>query len=90
MTKHIWANLPVKDIERSRAFLDAQDFKRNTGFNSGEQLASLLFDNFGVHFFPEETFKTPADSEVADVKSGSEILSTLSAKSKETFNKEGL
>jgi predicted lactoylglutathione lyase len=85
MTKQIWANLPVKNVEQTRIFFKALDFKPNTAHdNGGDQLASFLIgdDDFIIHFFSEDNFKNAAETDVADVKEGSEILFTLSAASR--------
>jgi predicted lactoylglutathione lyase len=89
MTKQIWANLPVKNVEKTRVFFKALGFKLNKGFDNGEQLASFLFgeNNFVVHFFPHKTFKTASDNGIANTKEVSEILFTLSAESMKEVDK---
>ncbi|HLA57055.1 MAG TPA: VOC family protein [Flavobacterium sp.] len=82
--KQIWANLGVKDVERTWEFYNALGFKRNTGFDNGKTLASFLIgdDDFVVHFFPIDHLKQAMAGELADLKQGNEIMFTLSAESK--------
>lgn len=85
MTNQIWANMPVKDVERARRFFKTIGFRINEEHDNGDKLASFMVGegNFIIHFFPENAFKTVAEHEVADAKKGNEILFSLSAGSRE-------
>ena len=80
----IWANLPVKDVEKTRDFYTRLGFKSNEGHNKAKELCSFLVgdDDFVVHFFDEAPFKESTGGEVADLTKGSEIMFTLWAESK--------
>ena len=84
MTKQIWANLAVRDVGRTRKFFTDLGLKLNVGYDSGDQLASILFgdDDFVVHFFPESTLKRAADTAIVDARNESEVLFTLSAETR--------
>ena len=73
----IWANLSVKNADRSREFYNKLGLTPN-GPNNDPKLASFKFgkDNFVIHFFQEESIKeylAPWEN------SNNEIMFTLSA-----------
>lgn len=49
----IWANLGVKDVEKTGNFYTSLGFKSNEGCNKTKELTSFLIgnNNFVVHFF---------------------------------------
>lgn len=50
---------------------------------------SFLFsdDEFVIHFFEKEKLKTSLEGEISDLSQGNEIIFTLSAESKDEFDK---
>lgn len=84
MKTKIWANLGVKNVEKSRAFYTKLGFEKNAGLESDE-LASFLFgeDNFVIHFFKEDSLKKGMKGELADLSKGNEVIFTMSAETKE-------
>lgn len=84
-TKQIWANLAVKDLERTHEFYTKLGFKPNGKFSKEHGLVSFLVgeDDFVVHFFLEENLKAAMGGEIADLDNGNEIMFTLSADSRE-------
>lgn len=84
MKTKIWANLGVKNVEKSRAFYTKLGFEKNAGHESDE-LASFLFgeDNFVIHFFKEDSLKKGMKGELADLSKGNEVIFTISAETKE-------
>ena len=85
MTKEIWLNLPVKDLEKSKAFFAAIGFSLNTKFGNSDVSASLLVGtkNVAIMLFAEHFFKSFVQGEVADTTKGSEVLISIDAESKE-------
>lgn len=83
--RQIWANLSVKDLERTHEFYTTLGFKPNGKFSKENGLASFLVgqDEFVVHFFSEKSFKPSLGGEIADLKNGNEVMFTLSADSRE-------
>lgn len=85
--KSIWANLAVKNVERTRRFYTELGFKPNPQTQNNTELASFLIgeNDFAVHFFSceSEQFKTSFGSKIADLKQGNEVMFTLSASSRE-------
>ncbi|RZL45206.1 MAG: glyoxalase [Pedobacter sp.] len=86
-TRMIWANLAVSDLERTTKFYTDLGFKPN-GTNGSNELVSFTFgdDNFIVNFFTEERLKDGTKMELADLKSGNEVIFSLSADSREEID----
>lgn len=79
-TKQIWANLAVKDLERTTKFYTELGFKPN---GRNHELTSFVFgdNNFAIHFFLKEELEKFVP-ELADLTNGNEIIFSLSATSK--------
>jgi uncharacterized protein len=82
VTKKIWANLAVNDLERTSKFYTAIGFKQNadskdlTSFTVGDK-------DFIIHFFKKDILEKAVKGPLADLHKGNEVLFTLSAESKE-------
>jgi predicted lactoylglutathione lyase len=87
----IWANLSVKDVERTHEFYKTLGFKPNGAFPNEYELASFLVgvNDFVIHFFSRDSvqFMKSIGGEIADLNQGNEIIFTLSADSKEEVEK---
>ena len=84
-TKQIWLNLPVKDMEKSKAFFKEIGFTPNPYHENSSHLGSFFIGEKEVvmMLFPEETFKKFTQNEIADTQKGTEILLNIDAQSKE-------
>jgi uncharacterized protein len=84
-TKKVWANLSVKDVERTHEFYKTLGFRMNGEFPNNYELASFLVgeDNFVVHFFSHKSFQPSLGGKIADLTQGNEVMFTLSADSRE-------
>lgn len=85
--KRIWANVGVENIARTQDFYQALGFKLNG--NPVNDLVSFLFgdDEFVIHFFEKEKLKTSLEGNLSDLSRGNEIMFTLSAESKDEFDR---
>ncbi|AHM62764.1 hypothetical protein D770_22585 [Flammeovirgaceae bacterium 311] len=85
MTKELWINLPVKDVNRSKAFFTSLGFSFNPQYSNGEDGACLIVGerNVAVMLFKETAFEGFAGTNVADVKQGTEVLFSIDAESPE-------
>lgn len=84
MTKELWINLPVKDIDKTREFFSRIGFPQNEKHTSSEMACFEVGEKgITVLFFPEETFKGFTKSEISDSAAGAEILISLDAESRE-------
>ncbi len=83
-TKQIWFNLPVKDLQKSKAFYNAIGFKPNPMHEQATHLASFFIGDKEVvmMLFPEDQFRHIVDHEVADTAKGTEILLNIDAQSR--------
>ena len=81
-TKKIWANLTVKDLNRTTDFYTQIGFKPN---GASEELTSFKIgkDDFIIHFFLKPVLESNVKVKVADPKQGKEVVFTLSASSRE-------
>lgn len=85
MVKEFWLNLPVKDVQKSKAFFTALGFKFNEQFGGGPNAACLLVGekNMVVMLFEEPAFKGFTQHAVADTQQGTEVLLSFDMASKE-------
>jgi predicted lactoylglutathione lyase len=80
----IWANLAVKDVERTRKFYTALGFKSNEE-HEGKDLTSFVIgeNNFIVHFFLSDVLEKFLKEKVANLEHGNEVIFTLWTESTE-------
>ena len=84
MTKEIWLNLPVKDVDKSKEFFSRIGFSPNEKHTTGDMACFEVGEKkMTVLFFAEETFKSFTKSEISDAKAGGEILISFNAESRE-------
>jgi predicted lactoylglutathione lyase len=84
MTKEIWINLPVKDVNKSKEFFSRIGFSLNEKHTSGDMACFEVGEKkMTVLFFAEETFKGFTKSEISDTKAGSEVLISFDAESRQ-------
>src|SRR5437868_719721 len=85
MTKEIWINLPVKDVNRSKEFFTSIGFTLNEKFGNNEVSASFTIGskNLILMLFAEQVFKGFVQHAVADTAQGSEVLFSIDAESRE-------
>lgn len=85
MVKEIWINLPVKDVKKSKEFFTKLGFSFNTKHGETNDSACLLVGqkNFPVMLFEESMFKSFTRHELANTATGSEVLISIDAESRE-------
>jgi len=85
MTKSIWINLPVKDVNKSKEFFTALGFTLNTQFGVRDDSASFLVGDskFVLMLFEKSLYEGFAGTSVADDRSGSDVLFSFDAESPE-------
>lgn len=84
MTKKIWINLPVKDINKSKDFFTKIGFTLNTGPGNTDKSASLLVgeQKIVVMLFENSVFKGFTGHEITDTKESTEVLFSIDAESR--------
>ena len=83
MSRMIFVNLPVKDLTASRAFFTALGFAFNEEFSDDRAACVVLADNIFVMLLREDVFATLVNGEVADATRATEVLSCITAESRE-------
>lgn len=83
--KTIWLNLPVKNVDKSKAFFKAIGFRPNPRHENAGHLGSFLIgeNDFVLMLFTEDIFKTFTRIGVSDTSVGSEVLINIDAESRE-------
>lgn len=83
MTKDLWMNLPVKDINRSTDFFKSIGFGIKDGATETSVAISVSEKNTIVMLFQEDVFKSFARNGLADTSKTTEVLFSFSADSRE-------
>jgi predicted lactoylglutathione lyase len=85
MTKQIWINLPVKDVNASKTFFCKLGFSFNEKYANTNDSACLLIGDKSVvvMLFTEKLFEGFIQHKIADTKQGNEVLFSLDAESRE-------
>lgn len=82
MTKQLWLNLPVKDVEKSKEFFLNLGFSLNTMYGNSPVSASVVIGKNVVMLFNEASFKGFTRTDIADTTKAAEILISIDAESK--------
>lgn len=83
MTKQIWLNLPVKNIEKSKAFFTQLGFSFNVQHETKTSACLMIGDsNFVIMLFSESVFEGFVQNRITDTKISSEILISIDAQSR--------
>ncbi|MEI6682294.1 MAG: VOC family protein [Bacteroidota bacterium] len=85
MTKGVWINLPVKNINRSREFYTSLGFSFNTRHGNTDHSAAMVVGEKEVivMLFDEPAFKSFTGGEIADTAKVAEVLLSIDASGKE-------
>ena len=86
MTRMIFANLPVTDLQRSRAFLEALGAVNEPKFTDETAACMSFSDSIHVMILTHEKFSQFTPRRIADANAGSEVLLCLSAESRESVD----
>lgn len=83
MTREIWFNLPVKDLEKSKAFFKAIGFEfKDERSNPEMECMQVGKNNTVVMLITEERFKHFLQNEITDTNKSNEILISFDAESR--------
>ncbi|MFC8276478.1 VOC family protein [Streptomyces sp. NPDC057271] len=85
MNQMIFVNLPVKDLEASKAFWSKLGYSFNPQFSDETAACMIISDTIFAMLLTEPKFKefTAPGKEIADATRTSEVLLALSAESRE-------
>jgi predicted lactoylglutathione lyase len=82
----IFVNLPVSDLNRSRAFLEALGAVNEPKFTDETAACMTLSDSIHVMLLTHDKFRHFTPLPVADAKAGCQVLLCLSADSRESVD----
>jgi uncharacterized protein len=79
----IFVNLPVENLTASRAFFTALGFEFNSDFSDASCACMVVDRNIFVMLLVRERFGQFVIGRIADATAGTEVITCLSAKSRE-------
>jgi predicted lactoylglutathione lyase len=82
----IFVNLPVADLARSRAFLEALGAVNEPKFTDDTAACMTFSESIHVMLLTHDKFRQFTPRPIADAKAGSEVLICLSADSRESVD----
>lgn len=84
MNKQIFVNLPVKDLNKSKAFFAALGYTFNPQFTNDDAACMIIAENsIYAMLLTEKFFKTFIDKPIANAHDTTEVLNCLSCDSRE-------
>jgi predicted lactoylglutathione lyase len=85
MTKELWINLPVKDLQTSKDFFSKLGFSLNPRFSDNADMACVVIGakNINVMLFKEATFSGFTKNKTADTSQVTEVLFSFDAESRD-------
>lgn len=83
MPQQIFVNLPVKDLERSKAFFTHLGYSVNPQFTNEQAACIVISDTIYAMLLVEPFFQTFTKKPISDAKASTEVLLCLSCDSRE-------
>lgn len=83
MGTKLFVNFPVKDLDKSKEFFSKLGFAFNAQFTDQNAACMVISEDNYAMLLVEQFFKTFTKKEIADAKKSTEVLTALSAESKE-------
>jgi uncharacterized protein len=81
MSRMIFVNLPVKDLERSKAFYEAIGFRNEPKFTNDAAAMMVLSDTISVMLLTHPFYATFTRKPIADANNSSQVLLCISCES---------
>jgi uncharacterized protein len=82
MSRQIYVNLPIKNMERSKAFFGALGFTFNPQFTNEQGACMVISDNIYAMLLVEPFFQTFTKKPISDATQSTEVLISLSCESR--------
>jgi len=86
MTQMIFVNLPVKDLQKSRGFLEALGAVNEPRFTDETAACMTISESIHVMLLTHDKFSQFTPRPIADANRGSEVLLCLSSDSRESVD----
>ncbi|MER7817908.1 VOC family protein [Streptomyces sp. NPDC096153] len=87
MSQMIFVNLPVKDLDASKAFWEAVGYTFNPRFTDETAACMVISDTIFAMLLTEARFKDFTEKDVADAATSTEVIVALSAESREKVDR---
>ena len=81
MSRMIFVNLPVKDLERSKAFYEAIGFRNEPKFSNDAAAMMVLSETISVMLLTHPFYATFTRKPIADANNSSQVLLCISCES---------
>ncbi|WP_164670723.1 VOC family protein [Virgibacillus doumboii] len=81
--KHLYVNLPVKDLDKSVSFFTKLGFEFSAEFTDENATGMIINENTFVMLLVEDFFKQFTNKELTDATKGTEAIMAISAQSRE-------
>ena len=81
MSRMIFVNLPVKDLDRSKAFYEAIGFRNEPKFSNDAAAMMVLSDTISVMLLTHPFYATFTGKTIADAHTTSQVLLCISCES---------
>lgn len=82
MSRQIYVNVPVKDLEKSKTFFTSLGFSFNAQFSNEAAVCMIISESIFVMLLTEQFFKTFTTKPIANAKASTEVLICLSCASR--------
>ncbi|WP_202077529.1 VOC family protein [Caldalkalibacillus salinus] len=79
----IFVNLPVKDLEKTKAFYSSVGFAFNPQFSDNKAACMVISDHNYAMLLLEEYFQTYTKKEISDATTSTEAILAITAESRE-------
>ena len=89
MATQIFVELPVKDLEKSKAFFTALGFEFDQQFTDEKATRFIIGENIYVMLLVEDFFRSLIQKNIADTSKSAEVINSFSVDSKEKVDDLG-
>ena len=87
MNKKIFVNLPVRDLDISKAFFEKLGYSFNPQFTDDKAACMVVSDDIYVMLLTEPFFKTFTNRSLADARETTEVLVCLNEESRDDVDR---
>ena len=82
MNRQIFVNLPIKDMERSKAFFQSLGYSFNPQFTNDKGACMVVSDTIFVMLLVEPFFQTFTRKKISDATQATEVIVCMSCESR--------
>lgn len=86
MTQMIFVNLPVADLDLSKAFYEALGFANEPNFTDDKAACMVLSDSIFVMLLTHDYWKTFTSKAIPDAKGSAQVMLAISREDKEAVD----